>query len=744
MDDELLRDLLTLDGDFSAPPAASAPPAPAPYIPPPIPHPAAAPSQSQAHAAPLHPAAPAGGQSPPAPPAPHPAPAAQGQAPSRTLSRSVAPFLAKFSPAHWHMLFGALHKYDSGSKARLEAIFVQRYPKLKAAAATSTEAYVAVGFKMLEALLEFLPEDRLISFMHKCVEHVAEKKSAALAAAAQQKQQQQQQQHWQQGTGGEGAGAGPSGRPPSAAPQHPLPTQPPGHPQQPQQAKPGQQPLGGYPQQQQGRPPILGQGQRASQGGEVPGVALGRPVGPVSGVGFPGSQGDGQQRLGHPAAGVGPVNPGQQQSGSQQPQQGLARREPGAGPGAQRKAGGTKRGSLDGEGGSGQREGKRARAASRKDRDGDIDEILGADAFIDMEQETDTLMAGLQVQRTQGLASVAASQTLSEWRLGNECVKQMRAAGLKVLKPECFEVIQRAFQSQAETLLRRAMAVARHRQDNARRQPGVSVTHDPRRGVLGLERAARAAAEAKLAAEREALLKAAGSRRADEETKERAQKAKAELAGRAQASAANAAVAATLGGKGGRFARFERLGAAGLGGKDGPGAARAGAKKGGAERAREGTPPARPALAERAASGDGAVDGVAPSGADGADRGADGQDEGPDSVAGLLAAAQAQRRADEERRLAEVAVAERAAAEKAAAAVRGAQPAVVGGAAAGAAKEDPGAGGPGRAKLFGGPAKVTEETETLTLPDLLTAMERDRHYAKSSLLYTWRNRLVQG
>lgn len=53
-------------------------------------------------------------------------------------------------------------------------------------------------------------------------------------------------------------------------------------------------------------------------------------------------------------------------------------------------------------------------------------------------------------------------------------------------------------------------------------------------------------------------------------------------------------------------------------------------------------------------------------------------------------------------------------------------------------------GGPGRAKLFGGPAKVTEETETLTLPDLLTAMERDRHYAKSSLLYTWRNRLVQG
>lgn len=72
------------------------------------------------------------------------------------------------------------------------------------------------------------------------------------------------------------------------------------------------------------------------------------------------------------------------------------------------------------------------------------------------------------MQRTQGLASVAASQTLSEWRLGNECVKQMRAAGLKVLKPECFEVIQRAFQSQAETLLRRAMAVARHRQDNAR------------------------------------------------------------------------------------------------------------------------------------------------------------------------------------------------------------------------------------------------------------------------------------
>lgn len=38
-------------------------------------------------------------------------------------------------------------------------------------------------------------------------------------------------------------------------------------------------------------------------------------------------------------------------------------------------------------------------------------------------------------------------------------------------------------------------------------------------------------------------------RRADEETKERAQKAKAELVGKQQASLANAAVAATLGGK---------------------------------------------------------------------------------------------------------------------------------------------------------------------------------------------------
>lgn len=286
----------------------------------------------------------------------------------------------------------------------------------------------------------------------------------------------------------------------------------------------------------------------------------------------------------------------------------------------------------------GAREAKRARGAgsrgSARDRDrdgGDLDEILGADAFIDMEQETDTLMAGLHVQRAQGRARAAPTQCLSEWRLGNECMRQMKGAGLSILAPDCFELLQRAFHAHASALLRHALSLAKTRADAPRRAGGVSVTHDPRRGVLLLERAARAAADAKLAAEREALLKAAGSRRADDETKERALKAKAELAGRAQATAANAAIAATLGGKSGRWNRFDRW-------KD-----KAAGGNGKKDDGNKGNKSTRPGSAEPPADGTTADNtSAAPASAEAQTEEADG------SIAGLLAAAQAQQRAAEE------------------------------------------------------------------------------------------------
>lgn len=44
-------------------------------------------------------------------------------------------------------------------------------------------------------------------------------------------------------------------------------------------------------------------------------------------------------------------------------------------------------------------------------------------------------------------------------------------------------------------------------------------------------------------------------------------------------------------------------------------------------------------------------------------------------------------------------------------------------------------------KLFGSGAKSKEEeSETLGLPDLMAAMERDYRYAKSELLYRLRNK----
>ncbi len=75
-------------------------------------------------------------------------------------------------------------------------------------------------------------------------------------------------------------------------------------------------------------------------------------------------------------------------------------------------------------------------------------------------------------------------------------------------------------------------------------------------------------------------------RKADEEIKERAQKAKAELVGKQQASLANAAVAATLGGKAkGKLNKWDKWAAAGPaagGGEDGDGGAAGGkGKKGG-------------------------------------------------------------------------------------------------------------------------------------------------------------------
>jgi colicin import membrane protein len=71
-----------------------------------------------------------------------------------------------------------------------------------------------------------------------------------------------------------------------------------------------------------------------------------------------------------------------------------------------------------------------------------------------------------------------------------------------------------------------------------------------------IRRAAEKVAADKAAAERDELMKKAQSKRADDETRERAQRAKAEMVGQQQAVAANKALAATLGGKDSKWSKW--------------------------------------------------------------------------------------------------------------------------------------------------------------------------------------------
>ncbi|KAI3424988.1 hypothetical protein D9Q98_008369 [Chlorella vulgaris] len=203
---------------------------------------------------------------------------------------------------------------------------------------------------------------------------------------------------------------------------------------------------------------------------------------------------------------------------------------------------------------------KRAKSASGPGWGGGLekrkkgeDTGLTVDALIDFDQETNQLMDGLQRARLEGrLQQKTASnqQFLSEWRLGNEFYRHIqRTGGGLGVKGECFELMQLAFQAHLSGVVARALRRAQHRQDAPRRSAEMVVTSDPRRGVTQIERREKVKADAKLEVERAELLRMAGSKRADDETKERAQKAKAELVGKQQASLANAAVAATLGGK---------------------------------------------------------------------------------------------------------------------------------------------------------------------------------------------------
>lgn len=247
------------------------------------------------------------------------------------------------------------------------------------------------------------------------------------------------------------------------------------------------------------------------------------------------------------------------------------------------KSAGTKRAA---EGAPGDKPKEAKRSAQRKGKASDQDADAGAEKlnFFEEERETNIAMADLERHRRSGQAKACPVQLLSEWRLANEILRQMKAKGISGgqggpakagASPDgatgsgaspsevsigfdepLLAALQHAFKAHAQGLLTRAARAAQHRVVTSQKVPGFERGEDPRPRLGQIRKREEAAADAKAAEEREALLRAAGSRRADDETRERAQRAKAEMAGQQQAKAANKALAATLGGKDAKWAKW--------------------------------------------------------------------------------------------------------------------------------------------------------------------------------------------
>lgn len=189
---------------------------------------------------------------------------------------------------------------------------------------------------------------------------------------------------------------------------------------------------------------------------------------------------------------------------------------------------------------------------------------------LDFEEETNTAMEAVLKRRKDTALTTASSelQPLSDWRIAHEVIRHrvQRAHGSSVASGSAFvdgdpgfgadflQALQLGFAAFSRNVMQRATQNARHRIASAHRPTNFLLTSDPRRGVGAIRRREEAEAEAKARAEREALLKAAGSKRADEETRAMAQKARAELIGQEAAAAANRALAATFGGKHAKWA----------------------------------------------------------------------------------------------------------------------------------------------------------------------------------------------
>jgi len=160
-------------------------------------------------------------------------------------------------------------------------------------------------------------------------------------------------------------------------------------------------------------------------------------------------------------------------------------------------------------------------------------------------------------------------QLLSEWRLFQEFARQQKdpsgGTGLSALRrglegsantskkilgfdPELLDVLQLGATSHLRDIVLGALKVAQQRRQGSHKPDGFTVVEDVRIGLGEIRKRDQEEAKKIKLKKEEELLKLASHRRADEETREMAQKLKEQKAGQQQAVAANKALAATLGG----------------------------------------------------------------------------------------------------------------------------------------------------------------------------------------------------
>lgn len=231
----------------------------------------------------------------------------------------------------------------------------------------------------------------------------------------------------------------------------------------------------------------------------------------------------------------------------------------------------------------------------------DGDKLTLGGEVIDLVAETDAAVDVVERVRARTLASGAGArawdegfQFLSAWRLTNEALAQRRekmpgarggsaAAAAEFVGPDVLRALQLGFAAHGAEVLRRAAAAATHRAASyaAPRRPEFAASGaDARRGLGEIKRAAEKAADELAERKRQELMRAAASKRADDETRAAAQRAKAEMGVQMQADAANKALVATLGGRDAKWSKWG--GGATTAGDDAKGKGKGKGKAGGA------------------------------------------------------------------------------------------------------------------------------------------------------------------